>query len=666
MANIKTSIQLYDGMTSPLKSMTRALEACVSSFESLHATSATGLDTSKIIQAREALTTVSGQLETIERNIDSAETQQREFNSAIKSGNDAMSGVASMVKRVALLVGAGLGLRKAFNLSDVLTQTTARLDMMNDGLQDTKTLQDMIFASAQRSRGSYQATADAVSKMGIMAKDAFNSNAELVAFAEQLNKQFTIAGTSQEGIAAAMLQLTQAMGSGVLRGEELNSVFEQAPTIIQAIAKHLGVPIGQIRSLAQDGKLSAEVVKNALLASAEETNAKFESMPKTIGQTWQSISNTALMAFQPVLTQISEIVNGANFGDFAQGLIGTLQTVAKLVTKVFGQVARMGSVIYRNWQTILPILSAVATAMIMYKTVALATTAVITAQKIANWAHTASLVAQSGATYTATVAQYGLNTALAMCPITWIVAGVVALGGALLALATHLAKSAGLANTFIGTITGGVTAMIEAVKHFEESFKASIANVGVFFYNMFRHIQASFFDTLSVIGQGVGYMAKLMDKIPGVKMDSQSIFDQAQGYANKAQGYIDMKKSYIIPDWAKEAFKQGSAWGDSLVGGTTSMADMPSTLEGIYQNTLNTSVDTQRMADSMGVMEDSIEYMRDIAEREAINRFTTAEIKIEQTNNNNISSDMDIDDVMSKWNANFTEILATASEGVHN
>ena len=189
MATIKTAVQLYDGMTSPLKSMTRALEACVSSFETLHATSATGLDTSKIIQAREALTTVSGQLETIERNIDSAETQQREFNNAIKGGNDAMSGVVSMVKRVALLVGAGLGLRKMFNLSDVLTQTTARLDMMNDGLQDTKTLQDMIYASAQRSRGSYQATADAVSKMGIMAKDAFNSNAELVAFAEQLNKQ---------------------------------------------------------------------------------------------------------------------------------------------------------------------------------------------------------------------------------------------------------------------------------------------------------------------------------------------------------------------------------------------------------------------------------------------------------------------------------------------
>ena len=664
MATIKTAVQLYDGMTSPLKSMTRALEACVSSFETLHATSATGLDTSKIIQAREALTTVSGQLETIERNIDSAETQQREFNSAIKGGNDAMSGVVSMVKRVALLVGAGLGLRKAFNLSDVLTQTTARLDMMNDGLQDTKTLQDMIYASAQRSRGSYQATADAVSKMGIMAKDAFNSNAELVAFAEQLNKQFTIAGTSQEGIAAAMLQLTQAMGSGVLRGEELNSVFEQAPTIIQAIAKHLGVPIGQIRSLAQEGKLSAEVVKNALLASAEETNAKFESMPKTIGQVWQSISNTALMAFQPVLAQISEVVNGANFGDFANGMIGTLQTVAKVATKAFGVVARLGSVIYKNWQTILPILSAVATAMIAYKTVALATTAVITAQKVANWLHTASLVAQTGATYTATVAQYGLNTALAMCPYTWIVAGIVALSGALLALATHLAKSAGLANTFVGTITGGVAVMIESVNHLEEQVKTNLANIGIFFHNMLRHVQVAWFDTLSTLGQGVGYLAKLMDKIPGVKMDSQGIFDQAKSYADKAQGYMDMKKDYIIPEWWKEAFKRGASVGDGLFGGTP-MADMPSQLEGIYQNTLNTSIDTQKMADSMGVMEDSIEYMRDIAEREAINRFTTAEIKIEQTNHNNISSDMDIDDVMSKWNANFTEILTTASEGVH-
>lgn len=130
----------------------------------------------------------------------------------------------------------------ALNLSDQLTSTTARLNLMNDGLQTTAELQDMIYLSAERSRGAYQTTADAVSKLGLMAGDAFDSSAEIIAFTEQLNKQFTIAGTEAAGIDAAMLQLTQAMGSGVLRGEEYNSILEQAPNIIQSIADYLEIP----------------------------------------------------------------------------------------------------------------------------------------------------------------------------------------------------------------------------------------------------------------------------------------------------------------------------------------------------------------------------------------------------------------------------------------
>lgn len=220
------------------------------------------------------------------------------------------------IKKVALAAGGIRIAQNAIGLSDELAQTTARLNMMNDGMQSTADLQKMIFAAAQRSRGEYQATADAVAKMGIMAKDAFSSNGELVAFMEQINKQFAIAGTSSEGMRAAMLQLTQAMGSGVLRGEELNSIFEQAPVIIQTIASYLDVPIGKIRALAQEGELSASVVKNAMLWAADETNAKFAEMPMTFAQIWTSIKNYALMAFQPILTKLSEIANSQEFQTF--------------------------------------------------------------------------------------------------------------------------------------------------------------------------------------------------------------------------------------------------------------------------------------------------------------------------------------------------------------
>lgn len=201
---------------------------------------------------------------------------------------------------------AAFSVKKIVELADGMTTTRARLDLMNDGLQTTAELQDMIMKSANRSRAAYSTTADAVAKMGIMAGDAFSSNEELIAFSELINKQFTIAGTSAAGIDAAMLQLTQAMSSGVLRGEELNSVFEQAPTIIQTIADYLGVPIGKIREMAAEGQITSTIVKNAMLASADEINAKFAAMPMTFSQVWTIAKNIALEAFTPVLTLIGQ------------------------------------------------------------------------------------------------------------------------------------------------------------------------------------------------------------------------------------------------------------------------------------------------------------------------------------------------------------------------
>lgn len=222
------------------------------------------------------------------------------------------AGADGLLSKLRSLLGAYAGVQgvKAIvGLSDAMTQTTARLDMMNDGLQTTAELNQMIYASAQRSRGSYQQTADMVAKLGNLAGDAFNSSQELVAFAEQLNKQITLSGASTQATDAAMLQLTQAMSSGVLRGEELNSILEQTPTIAQSIAEYMGVSTGKMREMASEGAISAEVVKNAMFAAAEETNAKFEEMPMTWAQVWTSFQNTAVMAMQPVLGAINAAAN---------------------------------------------------------------------------------------------------------------------------------------------------------------------------------------------------------------------------------------------------------------------------------------------------------------------------------------------------------------------
>lgn len=246
------------------------------------------------------------------RAAEATELARRNTQQLERSQRNAATSTDALSSKIRSLVGAyaGLqGLKSLFSLSDQMASTTARLDMMNDGLQTTAELNQMIFDSAQRSRGAYQATADMVAKLGNLAGEAFGSTAEIVAFAEQTNKQMTLSGASNTAKDAAMLQLTQAMSSGVLRGEELNSILEQTPTIAKTIAEYMGVTTGQMREMASEGAITAEVVKNAMFAAADETNAKFEQMPMTWEQVWTQFQNTALMAIQPVLDAINWFAN---------------------------------------------------------------------------------------------------------------------------------------------------------------------------------------------------------------------------------------------------------------------------------------------------------------------------------------------------------------------
>lgn len=238
-----------------------------------------------------------------------ASAGNRMFESSASSAARQTSGLVSELKSLA---GAYIGIRGVkglISLSDSMTSITARLDMMNDGLQTTEELNRMIYESAQRSRGSYQQTANLVAKLGTLAGNAFSSSSEIIAFAEQLNKQMALSGTTTQEAQAAMLQLTQGLASGTLRGEELNSVLEQTPMIAQTIAKYMGVNTGEMRELASEGLLTADIVKNAMFAAADEIDAKFEQMPRTWGQVWTSMQNTAVQALQPVLNAVNWLAN---------------------------------------------------------------------------------------------------------------------------------------------------------------------------------------------------------------------------------------------------------------------------------------------------------------------------------------------------------------------
>lgn len=299
MADVSTQFAIQDRMTSKINAMINASERLNQTLDTTDAlTDAVGDGRS--------YDEIVGAVNRVADALDRMNQRQEEAANKAKNTKSEFKKLADMVRNLAVVRYAKMYGGQILSLSDSLIATRARLDLINDGLQTTEELQDMIMQSANRSRASYLSTADAVAKIGITAKDAFSSNQELIDFVELINKQFTVAGTEAVGIDAAMLQLTQAMGSGVLRGEELNSIFEQAPTIIQAIADYLDVPIGKIREMASEGKITSTIVKNAMLASADEINAKFASMPMTFSQVWAIAKNVALEAFTPVLTTIGQ------------------------------------------------------------------------------------------------------------------------------------------------------------------------------------------------------------------------------------------------------------------------------------------------------------------------------------------------------------------------
>ena len=216
----------------------------------------------------------------------------------------------------------------AAQTADQLTSVRSRINLINDGAQTTAEIMDKVFDAAQRSRGSYVDMADSVAKLNMLAKDAFSSNDEAIMFVEQLNKQFKISGASIEESSAAMYQLTQAMAAGKLQGDEFHSIMENAPMLAQSIAQEMGLTVGQLKDMSSQGLITADIIKEALFNSAEETNAKFAEIPMTFAEVGQSIQNEMLLAFQPVLEQLSAIPQNGDFQAFVQGVGVAIRTMA--------------------------------------------------------------------------------------------------------------------------------------------------------------------------------------------------------------------------------------------------------------------------------------------------------------------------------------------------
>ena len=424
MATISSIIKLHDGMSPALRSMNKALGIVLTSFESMQRMSGKAIDTTSIKTARNELAKANVYLDKVEQNINQNTTAQRRFNTEVRGGTGAMGNLVNQVK---MLVGAYMGIQTVGGIiktADELTMTTSRLNMMNDGLQSTAQLEEKIYQAAMRSRGGFMETADAVAKLGLRAGNIFKSNDETIAFTETLNKMFVIAGASQAEMSSATLQLTQALGAGVLRGEEFNAVFEAAPNVMQAVADYIKQPIGSLKQLASDGKISAEIVKNALFAAADDVNKQFKSIPTTWGQVWTLVKNYTIKATRPILSAISKITSSERFiafanemGNIITRLVGFFRNVGSVLSPVlcwiFDTVAAIYNFIARNWSIIAPILFGVAAGFVAIKTPLM---------MVAIWTGICT-----AATKLWTAAQAVFNAVMAANPVVWVVLAVIAL-----------------------------------------------------------------------------------------------------------------------------------------------------------------------------------------------------------------------------------------------
>lgn len=369
----------------------------------------------QIQAARAALVEANREVDNMAEGYRRAAQQEEVLNRGLRNGASAADGMLGRVKSLVATLAAGAGIKAILGMSDKMTSTSARLSFLVDDGGSVDALEQKIMASAQRSRAAYLDTASAIASMGANAGSAFSDNDELIAFMEQVNKQFVIGGATAEGQSAAMLQLTQAMAAGALRGEELNSILENAPGIARAIESYMGVAEGSIKQYAEQGLITSEVVKNALFSVADETNAKFESMPMTWAQVWTTMQNKALSIFDPILARINQVANSERFSTVTDGIISGLAGIAAVAGVVLDLLISGGALVVDNWSWISPIVWGLVAAFLAYNTVALITNGINGAMALAEGVKAAALAMSTGATFAATAAQYGLNAALLAC-----------------------------------------------------------------------------------------------------------------------------------------------------------------------------------------------------------------------------------------------------------
>lgn len=623
MATVRSQMVLNDGMTSVLRKISNALNTTLDAFEQMQRASGQSINSAQFAAARSQLVGVNAELDEMADKLG-------------KAGSKA-DGLMGKISGIAAGLASAATVQKLVNMSDDVTSTQARLNLLVTDGGSVDELEAKIMSSANRSRSAYLDTASAVAKLGLNAGSAFDHDMDqVIAFMEQVNKQFVIGGATAQEQSNAMVQLTQAMAAGALRGEELNSILDSAPGIARAIEQYMGIAEGSIKEYAAEGKVTAQVVKNALFSVADETNTKFENMPMTWAQVWTMMSNIALQALEPVLTFINWIAN--------------------------------------NIEIIGPLVLGVAAALAVYL---IATKGVAAATKV--WS----------------AVQVAFNAVMALNPVFLVIMGIILLIALIYAVVAAVNKVTGASVSATGIICGAVMVLVAIIVNtvigllngiiqllwtiFVEPFLGIIEwilNVCNGGFNSFGDAVASLIGNIISWFLSLGkVVTKIIDAIFGTDCTSglSSLQDSVLAWGKNENSITLDRSGAPTIDYRMEygdAWDSGYDFGAGIedkVGGMFNMGDTGGfDMSSMMGDVSNIAGDTGSIADSLTATDEELEYLRDIAERDAINRFTTAEVKIDMTGmTNKIDGSADIDGIITELTDGFTEALVTAAEGVH-
>lgn len=619
------------------------------------------------------------------------------FNDSLNRTNRAASIASAGIGKLAGTVASLAAAKKTMDLTDTYTNTNARLEMITSSLSEQKALQQDIFAAANRARGSYDSMANAVAKMRMLAGESFGSNQEAIGFTELLQKSLKVSGASSGEQDSAFLQLTQAMAAGKLQGDEFRSIMENAPMVANAIAEYMGKTKGELKELSSEGAITADIIKNAMFAAADDINAKFDSMPMTFADTWTRIQNAGTQAFSGVFQKINTLLN-------SEGAQAALNNIIGLIYLAGDATERFIDFCTAAWPMVSPFIWAAAAALGAYvaaqgiaNALSLISAARFAAQAIGVGLYALAMWATTGATWAETTAMLGLNSALYACPIVWIVGLILVLVAAFyagVAAVNHFAGTSISATGLIGAaffslgaylyntfIYPGMAGFAMLVNFIGNAFRDPVSAVKVLFYDM----------AITCINYALNIakaIEAILNKLPGAQRDITSGLESIKtnlearvSTIKDESGWQEFVKQPELLDYTEMAAKGYNA-GSNLVDRASSfLSGFSPDLSGLGAggSGLDYSYEPYGGAGNPATVkgtgkggavkvdnEEDIEWMRKLAERDYVARIAqntlAPNIRVEFTGP--ITKEADTDSVMAHVVEELKDIIATAPEGV--